>query len=65
MIVAVTCALLAFTAVKEPISPVPVAVRPMLVRSFVQEYVVVPTVLVVANKTAAVFVLLHTTWLPG
>ena len=62
---AVTCDVPALIAVKEGISPVPVAASPMVVLSFVQVYVMVPSVLVVVNVTVPVPVPLHTTWLPG
>jgi len=64
-IVATTGAVPALIAVNEAILPVPVAGNPMPVVVFVHEYVVVPPVLVVAKLTAAVPVLLQTTWLAG
>ena len=53
-IVAINGKLLVFTATKEGIFPVPFAARPMVEALFVQEYVVVPSVLIVEKVTAVV-----------
>ena len=63
--VAVTGAEPLFMAVKEVISPLPDAGRPIEVLLFVQVYVVVPPELVVEKLTAAVLLPLQTTWLAG
>ena len=54
MIVAITGNKPVFTAAKAEIFPEPLAASPILVKSFVQEYVVVPPVLPVANIAGAV-----------
>jgi len=64
-IVATTGDVPVLTAAKEAILPVPEAARPMLVVVFVHAYVVVPPVFVVPKVTAAVAVVLHTTWSAG
>ena len=65
VMVAVTGAEPLFMAVKEVISPLPDAGRPIEVLSFVQVYVVVPPELMVEKLTAAVLLPLQTTWLAG
>jgi hypothetical protein len=51
VIVAVTATVVTFVTVKDPMLPVPLAAKPMLVVLFVQAYVVVPPVRVVPNVT--------------
>ena len=65
VMVAVTGTEPLFMAVKEVISPLPDAGRPIVELSFVQVYVVVPPELVVEKLTAAVLLPLQTTWLAG
>ena len=64
-IVAITGKVPVLTVVKELMSPVPVAARPILVVLFVQAYVVVPPVCVVPKVTLTVFASLQITWLSG
>ena len=61
VIVAITGEVPALVAVKNGISPAPLAPRPILVRSLVHVYVVVPPVLVVVKITFDVEDPLHTT----
>ena len=60
-IVAVTGVVPVLVAVKLAIFPVPLAAKPMLVLLFVQAYVVVPNVFVVAKVIAVVATELQTT----
>ena len=60
-IVAITGAVPELVAVKEMISPVPLADNPIPGVSFVHEYEVVPTVLLVLKVNTAVAELLQTT----
>ena len=60
-IVAMTGAVPELVAVKEMISPVPLTVNPIPGVSFVHEYEVVPTVLLVLKLTAVIAELLQIT----
>ena len=61
VIVAVTGAVPVLTAVKEEMSPVPLANNPIEGVLFVQLYTIVPPVAVVPKDTAVVFAPLQTT----
>ena len=63
VMVAATAIVPKFVAVKDEISPLPVAPKPMLVLLFVQLYIVPATA--PAKLTTAVVVPLHKTWLAG
>ena len=63
MIVATTGAVVALVAMKLAMLPLPPAANPIEVVLFVQLYTIVPPVVGLVKFTAAVAVLLHTTWL--
>ncbi len=65
VIVATTGVVPVLTALNDDMLPVPLAASPMLVRSLVHVYVVVPTVFVVVKRTAVVGEPLQITWSEG
>ena len=64
-IVATIGAVVVLTATNDAILPVPDPAKPIVVLLFVQAYVVVPIVFVVAKVIAAVATELQTTWFTG